>query len=245
MSKRTGKAGESVFSELAMTWLTIIRCGSAASVFTGKMTNNSRLHLIMSQNFYSIYTPLPPMLLEMSGVTSDARFIGMFYEGSKAVWSDGRASATFNFYNCWQILSSHPAIRFPLAIAVEGVLTEEGCLGGLGSDDCPATHLLLLDTVAKTMAIAPWKEGHRWLNAQHPPLPPSTPEQIAAERAAVLALLKNLDINPSLEELNKHGMFELFTQPDPQLVQQGQELAAFLNQHLDPRIKEALEKFNL
>lgn len=196
-------------------------------------------------NFHPIHTPLPPMLLEMSEVTSGAQFIGMFYQGSKATWTDGRATTTFNFYQCWQPLSSHPAISFPLARVIEDFpLSEEGYFGGFGSDDCPATHLLLLDTIEKTMAISDWKEGQQFLSDQHPPLPPSTPEQRAAERSALMALFKNLGANPTINELNRRGMFEMFFPPDANLSKQRQQMVEFLDRNLDPKIKAALGKFS-
>ncbi len=116
---------------------------------------------------------------------------------------------------------------------------------GLGCDDYPPTHLLLVDKVESKMAIAPWKDGHKFLRDQYPPAATMTPEELAAAKAAVIAVMKALNEGrpPTMQEMNRKGMFERLTQPDPQLVQQSQQMAAFLDKHLDPAIREALNRF--
>ena len=198
-------------------------------------------------NFHLIKTPMPPMLPDMMGVSAKSRYLGLFYQATNPTWTDGESTATFSFYQCWQPLSAHPAIRIPLALVREDFMPtdEEWCEVGFGSDDCPPTHLLLVDTVDRKMTIATWKEGHQFLVAQHPPRPSSTPEQQKAELAAVLALYEALDANPTMREMNRRGMFEMFSTPDPQLAQQRQQMIEFLDRHLDPEIKRELQRFKL
>lgn len=202
-------------------------------------------------NFYRINTPLPPMLSKMIGVNSNTHYLGLFYQSTNPTWTDGKSTATFNFHYCWKPLTDHPAIRFPLAAALDAARIDpdefdtEWCEPGLGSDDYPPTHLLILDTIEQKMAIAAWKTGHQFLKDQHPPRSPASAEEIAAERAAMLAVLQTLNRQPTMQEMNRRGMFEMFSTPDPKLVQYCQAMIAFLNQHLDPEIRQLLAQFNL
>ncbi len=190
---------------------------------------------------------MPPILLEMAGVSVESRYIGMYYQSTNPIWTDGRTLRTFSFYACWNPLIQHPAISFPLRMAINLDSTrqdsdDEYDEPGLGSDDCSPTHLIVCDRVEQTMAIAAWKSGHQFLKAQHPPRPPATPEEIEAERKAVLALMKTLDWKPTVEEMNQRGMFEMFSQPDAKLIHQRDEIIAFLDRHLDPEIRQWLRQ---
>lgn len=202
-------------------------------------------------DFYRINTPLPPMLSKMIGVSSNARYFGLFYQCTNATWTDGESTATFNFHYCWKPLTDHPAIRFPLAAALDAAEVDldefdtEWCEPGLGSDDYSPTHLLMLDTIEQKMAIAPWQAGQQFLKNQHPPRSPASAEEIAAERAAISAILETLDRQPTMQEMNRRGMFEWFSTPDPQLVQQCKNLISFLDRHLDPEIRQILIQFGV
>jgi hypothetical protein len=193
-----------------------------------------------------IRTPLPPMLPDMASIVGESQFIGMFYQGSKATWSDGRISRTFNFYQVWQPLTSHPAIAIPLSIALYNCPppNDDWTEPGLGSDDFQATHMLIIDRDAMTMAIAPWIEGMEFLNQQHPPLPPLSPEEQEAVRAAMLKQLQAMHPDLMNEPLSPStGMFELFIRPDPALVEQSKQMVKFLDNKLDPQIKQILQRF--
>ncbi len=193
------------------------------------------------ESFVPIKTPMPPMLPEMAGITTQMRFVGALYQGSKAIWTDGKSVATFNFYQVWGPLSSHLAIAVPLAIAVQDEpYDKRGNPAGLGSDDAMATHVLMLDVQENQMAIAPYREGMRFLDDQHPPVPVMSPEEEKNLLQKVWQFFSSTDV--SVQELNRAGMFELFTRPDPALLQQSKEMIRFLNENLDPQIKQALER---
>jgi hypothetical protein len=202
--------------------------------------------MIFPDKFTPIRTPLPPMLADMAGIVAESQFIGMFYQGSKATWADGRISRTFNFYQVWQPLTSHPAIAIPLGIALYNCPppNDEWTEPGLGSDDFQATHMLIIDRDAMTMAIAPWIEGMEFLNQQHLPLPPMSLEEQKEVQAAMLKLYKEMYPDLWKEPLSPNtGMFELFTRPDPALVEQSKQMVKFLNDKLDPQIKQILQRF--
>lgn len=195
--------------------------------------------------FPDSFTPIhTPMLPEMAGITSKAQFVALFYQGSKPTWTDGRVSATFNFYQVWQPLSDHPAIAIPLAITLHSfpVPADGWTQPGLGSDDCQATHLLMLDLHNQSLAIAPSQQGHNFLNQQHPPITPLSPAQQAALRQAVADTLNSAG-SLTLAEANRLGMFEWFTQPDPSLIEQRHALIQFLDDNLDPQIHALLQRF--
>jgi len=199
--------------------------------------------------FYSIQTPLPPMLIDMIGVSTRTRYLGLFCQ-NKPTWTDGQSRATFNFYHCWKPLTDHPSILFPLqsAIAANGDLDEcasSGGLPGLGASDADPTHLLLIDSANQKMAIALWNTGTQFLKAQHPARPQASVAQQAAEQSAVLALKKALRVNPTIQELSRFGMHEFVLPPDPVLVQQAAAMVEFLDRHLDPEIRQILNRFHL
>ncbi len=144
-------------------------------------------------SFTPIQTPLPPMLIEMADVTSDSQFLGFFYQGSKATWTDGRACATFNFHQVWHPFASHSAISIPLAIL------RLNCPDAhFGHDDGQATYMVVADLVANALYIAPWEAGHHFLNQQHPPTPPLSQEELDISRALMLEIMSN----PATQELS-------------------------------------------
>lgn len=188
--------------------------------------------------FYPIQTPMPPMLKAMIRADYAAQYIALYYHLSQPCWTDGLRLAAFN-YQCWQLLSDHPAIRFPLQAAIEAQdwADCEGREPGLGNGDVP-THLLMLDTVNHKMAIAPWKPGWQFLKAQHPP---RSQEQIAAAREAIAALLNPIREAP--QGMNQRAMISSNLPLDPEMIRQQQEMITFLNQHLDPEIQHILRSF--
>jgi len=135
--------------------------------------------------------PMPPMLPEVIGLTSDCRYFSLSYEGGKAWWTDGRAGRTFSYYAAYQPYVEHFAIGLHL-------------LGmDLGSDDGPPTHALLVDRQAAEVYVGEYDEVWRWLKTQHPPRQPLTPAEIEeAERQQAAWESATLD------ELRELGMFE-------------------------------------
>lgn len=135
--------------------------------------------------------PMPPMLPELIGLTSDCRYFSLSYEGGKAWWTDGRAGRTFSYYAAYQPYIEH------LAIAIHLVEMD------LGSDDGPPTHALLVDRHAAEVYVGEYDEVRRWLKQQHLPRRPLTlaeMEEAEQERAALE--------QATLDELRELGMFE-------------------------------------
>src|SRR5690348_2811297 len=116
--------------------------------------------------FRKLTVPMPPMLPDVVGVTSEHRFFRLNYEGSKAFWSDGRAGATFSYYAAYEPYVRHPA----MAIHLHDV--------SLGHDDEPPTHSLLVDRHENAVYVGDYSDACRFLSAQHPPRRPPTPEEI-------------------------------------------------------------------
>lgn len=171
------------------------------------------------ESFKLLDVPLPPMLLTMAGVKGESRFIALKYQGSKATWSDGRSSATFPFYTVWQPYIDH------LAIAIHLEDTH------LGSDDEYPTHVLMCDRTLEKVSVAPIEEAMRFLDSQHPPRQPLTPEQLS-EIQELVAQQSPLDMS----ELRDLGLFESFLSPSLE----HKEAATRLIQWLDGYIDEAL-----
>lgn len=174
--------------------------------------------MTIPSSFTLLPTPLPPMLLTMAGVAVESRFVGMYYLGSKATWSDGRNSQSFPFYTVWHPYIQHPAMMFPLArLKVH-----------LGADDLEPTHQMVCDRQEEIVYVAPWNEAEKFLDTQHPPQRPPTPEEWQAVQALISALPQ-----PSLEEMQQAGMFEWLSSPTPEMQACKAELVAWLNQHID------------
>ncbi len=180
------------------------------------------------QSFKLIDVPLPPMLLTMAGVKGDSRFVGLCYQGSKATWTDGRSSATFPFYTVWQPYIDHLAIDIHLFDA------------HLGSDDCEPTHALVCDgreanrlrhRLQEKVYVAPIEEVMQFLDSQHPPRQPLTPQQWS-EIKELIAQQPPLEMS----QLQDLGMFELFAPPKAE----HSEAAVQLIQWLDGYINKAL-----
>lgn len=175
--------------------------------------------IVIPESFFLISVPLPPMLLAMAGVKGDSRFVALKYWGSKATWSDGRGSATFPFYTVWQPYIDHLAITIHLFDAY------------LGSDDCEPTHALVCDRANDLVYIAPIEEALRFLDSQHPPRQPLTPQQWS-EIKELIAQQPPLEMS----QLQDLGMFEVFTPPKREHT----EAAVQLTQWLDGYVNKAL-----
>ena len=178
----------------------------------------------------------------MAGVSVETRFIGCYYQ-CNPTWTDGRSIRQFNYFLCWEPLKRHPAISFPLGVATRNTpYGEDGTYPGFGSDDRQPTHVLLIDQqdmTIMTMAIAPAKDAYRFLEAQHPPAQPISAAEFEALRNQVLELMRSLQADMS-QNPTRFGMHELYSQPDAELMQLSAEMQEFLNDNLDPEIREVL-----
>ena len=167
---------------------------------------------MLGTQFIELPVAMPPMLPEMVGV-SDTQYFALYYQGSKATWSNGRAMATFSYYAVYAPLIEH----ITLAIHLEPY--------NLGSDDELPEHAILCDCVHHKMYVGAYKEIDYFLLQQHPKELPtlSQPEFEAA--------VKGLE-NMSLEQMQKSGMFEMFGNTNPQACQQTVELVQWLDREI-------------
>ncbi|MGB7892651.1 MAG: hypothetical protein WCF82_12230 [Microcoleus sp.] len=155
---------------------------------------------------------MPPMLPSMVGV-SNTQYFAVYYQGSKATWSNGRAMATFSYYAVYAPLIEHLA----LAIHLEPY--------NLGSDDEMPEHAILCDTVSHKMYVGAYKEIDYFLLQQHPKESPTLSQQ---EFKEAVKALKDM----TLEQMQKFGMFEMFGNTNPQAHQATIELVQWLDQQI-------------
>ncbi len=168
------------------------------------------------------------------------RFIGCYYQ-SNPTWTDGRSLRQFNYFLCWEPFKRHPAIALPLGVATRNTpYGEDGTYLGFGSDDSPPTHVLLIDQQEMTMAIAPAKDAYRFLEAQHPPALPISAAEFEALKNAALQQIRSLQ-SEMTQNPTRFRMHEFCSQPDAELMQMSAEMQEFLNDNLDPEIKEILK----
>ena len=167
---------------------------------------------MLGTQFIELPVPMPPMLPEMVGV-SNSQYFALYYQGSKATWSNGRAMATFSYYAVYAPLIEHIA----LAIHLEPY--------NLGSDDELPKHAILCDCTHNKMYICAYQEIDYFLLQQHPKELPTLSEQ---EFEAAVKALKDM----TLEQMQKLGMFEIFGNTNPQARQQTVELVQWLDQQI-------------
>lgn len=105
-----------------------------------------------TQQFTLLPVPMPPMLPGIIGIV-DTQYFSIFYQGSKATWSNGRAMGTFSYYAVYAPLIEHPA----LAIHLEEY--------NLGSDDEPPEHAILCDCAEQKMRVGKCREIDRFFAA--------------------------------------------------------------------------------
>lgn len=112
--------------------------------------------------------PLPPDTVAAFGYDGPARFVGLSWSslGDQLVVSDGVSSGTGQ---SWAFLGykRHRAVA-PLLAPFD-----------LGSSEEDGPDVLLIDTVANRASVAPVAEARVFLQGQHPPREPMTPEQEA------------------------------------------------------------------
>jgi hypothetical protein len=167
---------------------------------------------MIGTHFIELPVPMPPTLPEMVGV-SNSQYFAMYYQGSKATWSNGRAMATFSYYAVYAPLIEH----ITLAIHLESY--------NLGSDDELPEHAILCDTVRHKMYVGAYKEIDYFLLQQHP----HEPSQLTAQEfeEAVKAVE-----SMTLEQMQRLGMFEMFGNTNPQARQATAELVQWLDQQI-------------
>ncbi|MEG3920734.1 hypothetical protein QUA07_16590 [Microcoleus sp. T3_A4] len=167
---------------------------------------------MIGTHFIELPVPMPPMLPSMIGV-SNTQYFALYYQGSKATWSNGRAMATFSYYAAYAPLIEH----ITLAIHLDPY--------NLGSDDEMPEHAILCDTVSRKMYVGTYKEIDHFLLQQHPNESPALSEQEFKEAVKAVE-------NMTLEQMQKLGMFEMFGSTNPQARQQTIELVQWLDQQI-------------
>lgn len=112
------------------------------------------------------------------GYGGEARYVGFFWTpcGDEAMYDDGCVSADGNWWVYLQVVDN---------------LDRRGSLArhySLGSSEEQATHYLLLDRKTRNLYIVPRRPAAVFLQAQHPPAPNLSPEELQRvyERAVVL-----------------------------------------------------------
>lgn len=167
---------------------------------------------MLGTKFISLPVPMPPMLPRMVGA-SNTQYFALYYQGSKATWSNGRAIATFSYYAVYAPLIEHIA----LAIYLEPY--------NLGSDDELPEHAILCDCVGNKMYVGACKQIDYFLLEQHPQ---ELPQLSAQEFEEAVKALENM----SFEQMQGLGMFEMFGNTNPQARQQTVELVQWLDRYI-------------
>jgi len=167
---------------------------------------------MIGTQFIELPVLMPPMLPEMVGA-SDTQYFALYYQGSKATWSNGRAMATFSYYAVYAPLIEH----ITLAIHLEPY--------NLGSDDEVPEHAILCDTVHHKMYVGAYQEIDYFLLQQHPKELPTLSQQEFEEAVKAVE-------NMSLEQMQRLGMFEMFGNTNLQARQQTVELVQWLDQQI-------------
>lgn len=154
----------------------------------------------------SLNIPIPPMLEQAVRYAGAARYFALFWSpaGDEAMVSDGCVTHD----GCWWgyiALVDHPLIAIALA----------GQRYSLGSSEFDATHWLIIDRTARAASIAPREVAEKFLEAQHPPLPPTdlTPDQwtqivdqlnqaMHKQMTARMAQVESLDLRKQITRQN-------------------------------------------
>ncbi|MEG3939861.1 hypothetical protein QT995_17085 [Microcoleus sp. S36b_A3] len=167
---------------------------------------------MIGTHFIELPVPMPPMLAEMVGV-NHTQYFALYYQGSKATWSNGRAGSTFSYYAVYAPLIEHIA----LAIYLEPY--------NLGSDDEAPEHAILCDCALNKMYIGAYQEIDCFLLQQHSDELPKLSQQ---EFEEAVKALKDM----SLAQIQSLGMFEMFGNTNPQARQQTVELVHWLDRQI-------------
>jgi hypothetical protein len=123
--------------------------------------------------------PLPPELAETFGYSGNSRFVAFFWRpsGDQVVFDDGRSSGTGN---SWTFLSYRRH-------RVVAPLLEEF---NLGYSDLDAEDCLVIDRERNIASIAPIRSIGPFLQAQHPPAPELSQEQVESIRRHIAESLE-------------------------------------------------------
>lgn len=162
-------------------------------------------------SFKPLTVPLPPMLLELVGVSKDMRFVALYYWYGKPTWSDSKTCTSFPFYTVWQPYTQHRAITHQLVKC------------HLGWDEQESTHALVCDRAWEKVYVAPFGEAVVFLNSQQEQTQSVTIQHWENIKAQALAYTP-----VSFERMREVGMFEMFLAPAEEQKQKALEMVAWL-----------------
>lgn len=172
---------------------------------------------ITREQFSEIAVQLPPNLMKLIGYPGEARYVALYYFGSKATWSEGRASCTFSYYNAYQPLIEHPVMAVHLLDA------------DLGSDDGYPTHALICDREKRVFLLGAWDEAQKFIGEQHTAEPSA--EEIESFREA-------LESPTTPEAMHQRGMFEFLLRPSESAKHDRELLTQWLDSFISVKLIE-------
>ncbi|MCC3570007.1 MAG: hypothetical protein EAZ94_27325 [Oscillatoriales cyanobacterium] len=167
------------------------------------------------QQFILLPVPMPPMLPQMVRI-GDIQYFSIFYQGSKATWSNGKGMGTFSYWGVYAPLLEHPA----LAIYLEQY--------NLGSDDEPPESAILCDVGEQKMYVGNCREIDRFLQQQHSEN--KLPQLTQKDLEEALKTVENL----SWEQMQRLGMFQIFGNSNPQARQETAKMVEWLDGYITP-----------
>jgi hypothetical protein len=139
----------------------------------------------------SVPLPIPPDLLAALGYRGQARYVGVRFTpmGDEVVLDDGRVSCSGATWT-YLAFKRHRAVA-PLLEPFD-----------LGSSEEEATHMLLIDAQACRASVAMVAEARAFLQSQHPPEVPLSPEQVEEIRQRIKQGWREVHVDP--EAVRRH-----------------------------------------
>lgn len=138
--------------------------------------------------FILLDMPAPPMLeaalgyeeREASDVYPHCRFVAFCWWGSKLAYADGQVMSNTS-YHAWLMMIRHP-VFMPVSLRWD-----------FGTDDGPARHWLLVDSITRRLYVGRAREVEAFLDqCQRPRFPEISPQEQEAINASVMAQLRSI-----------------------------------------------------
>lgn len=167
------------------------------------------------RSFKCLDVPLPPMLLELTGVGKEHRFVALYNWYGKATWSNGETCTPFPVCTVWQPYVQHEAIAYQL-IGYD-----------FGSEKEEPSHALICDRLSEKVYVAAFELAIYFLNSQQEQTRPISVCQWQALKNKALAYTP-----ATFEQMQKVGMLEMFLPPTPEHLQQAREMVMWLDKYV-------------
>lgn len=178
--------------------------------------------------FFKIPATLPAYFLDMIAYANakELPYLAIFYQGSKAMWCNGLWQQTFSYYNAYQPLVDHFGLAYYLL----------NC--NLGSDDCQATHALIIDSHnpdAIEVRVGSYSDVMRFIQTTVPIVEP-----LNLTRQQLDSILKE-HIGSLHSDTNSMmlGMFEIFMGGSQQQRDLALSLTDWLDEYITPQLFRA------